>query len=119
MLNDAKLSFQFWEDAIATANYIHNRLLYKRTNNKIPFKILTKQNVNYNNIKVFGCKVFYFITKTFRSNLQNNGSPGIFFGYSENLTVHKILDITNNKIIISHNVEIFWIFPRQFLIIKL
>jgi len=26
MLNDAKLNHKFWEDAVSTANYIHNRL---------------------------------------------------------------------------------------------
>jgi len=81
MLNDAKLSYQFWEDSVATANYIHNRLPHKGINNRIPFETLTKRKVYYNNIRVFGCKVFYFIPKTFRSKFQNNASPGIFLGY--------------------------------------
>ena len=110
-LNDPKLSYQFWEDAVATANYIHNRLPHKGINNRIPFETLTKRKVYYNNIRVFGCKVFYFIPKTFRSKFQNNASPGIFLRYSENPTAYKILNITNNKIIISRNVEFFEFSP--------
>jgi len=29
MITDAKLSHKFWQDAVATANYIHNRLPHK------------------------------------------------------------------------------------------
>jgi len=54
-----------------------------------------------------GCKVFFFIPKNFRSKFDNNASPGIFLGYSSNPTGYKILDITNNKIVLSRNVEFF------------
>jgi len=37
MLNDEKLSLQFWEDVVATSNYIHNRIPHKGINNKIPY----------------------------------------------------------------------------------
>ena len=40
MLEDAKLNHVFWEDAIATANYIHNRIPHKDIGNKIPFELL-------------------------------------------------------------------------------
>jgi len=79
MLNDAQLSPQFWEDAVSTSNYIHNRIPHKGINNRIPYEILTNNKVNYSNIRVFGCKVFYYIPKSFRSKFQNNSSPGIFF----------------------------------------
>jgi len=32
-----KLSRQFWEDAVATANYIHNCIPHHGIKNKIPF----------------------------------------------------------------------------------
>ena len=78
MLNDSKLSHQFWEDAISTANYIHNRIPHKGINMKIPYEIINKTKVNYSNIKVFGCKVYFFIPKFFRSKFDNNTKQGIF-----------------------------------------
>jgi len=107
MLNDSKLSHQFWEDATSTANYIHNRIPHKGINMKIPYEIINKTKVNYSNIKVFGCKVYFFIPKVFRSKFDNNTKPGIFLGYSENPSAYKILDITTNKIILSRSVAFF------------
>ena len=65
MLNDAKLNHKFWEDAVATANYIHNRLPHKGNNNKIPYEILYNDKVDYNKFRVFGA-VYIFL---FQNNL--------------------------------------------------
>ncbi|KAG4101393.1 hypothetical protein H8356DRAFT_1364740 [Neocallimastix lanati (nom. inval.)] len=35
-------------------------------NNKIPYELLTNNKVDNSNIRVFGCKVFYYIPKPFR-----------------------------------------------------
>jgi len=61
MLEDAKLSRRFWEDAVSTANYIHNNIPHKGNNNKVPFEVLFDKKVNYNKFKVFGCKCFYYV----------------------------------------------------------
>eukprot|EP00833_Pecoramyces_ruminatium_P017030 jgi/Orpsp1_1/1191062/evm.model.d7180000083239.1 len=61
MLADAKLSHKFWEDAVSTANYIHNRLPHRGNNNKIPYEVLNNKKVDYNKLKVFGCKVYFYV----------------------------------------------------------
>ena len=114
MLNDAKLSKHFWEDSVHTSNYIHNRLPHRGINNIIPYERLNKSKVDYSNIRVFGCKVYYFIPKSFRTKFQNNSSPGIFLGYSDNPRAYKILDTSNNKIILSRSVEFFESNPGDF-----
>jgi len=38
MIEDAKLSRRFYEDAVSTANYIHNNIPHKGNNNKVPFE---------------------------------------------------------------------------------
>jgi len=105
LLNESKLSHNFWEFAVDTANFIHNRLPHQGINNKIPYEILYNKPVNYNNFRVFGCRVYFFIPKEFRSKFDNNSHPGIFLGYSENTKAYKILDIINRKIILSRTVE--------------
>jgi len=105
LLNESKLSHNFWEFAVDTANFIHNRLPHQGINNKIPYEILYNKPVNYNNFRVFGCRVYFFIPKEFRSKFDNNSHPGIFLGYSENTKAYKILDIINHKIILSRTVE--------------
>jgi len=84
---------------------VYNRLPHSGINNSIPYEILFKSPVSYANLKVFGCKVFYYLPKPFRNKFENNALPGIFLGYSNN--GYKILDITNNKIIYSRSVDFF------------
>jgi len=111
MLNEAKLSHQFWEDSISTSNYVHNILSHKGIKIKIPFEAIYKSKVNYENLLEFGCKVFFYISKMFRKIFDDNTLPGFFLGYSENPYAYKILDITNNTVIISRKVEFFELCP--------
>ena len=64
LLNDAKLSHQFWEDAIDTANYVRNRLPHKGNSNKIPYEILNKTKIDYSNIRFLDVKFFSLFRKT-------------------------------------------------------
>jgi len=111
LLNDAKLNHHFWEDAINTANFSHNLLLHKGINNKITFEIIYNSKFDYSKLKVFGCKVFFFIPKKFRSKFDNNTLPGIFLCYNQNPPAYKIYDNTNKKIILSCIVEFFENYP--------
>ena len=107
MLEDAHLNHVFWEDAITTANYIHNRIPHKGNNNNIPYELLYNEKVDFKKFKVFGCQVFYYVPKQFRKKLSNSALPGIFIGYDQNPSAYKIHDITNNKVILSRSVVFF------------
>jgi len=108
MLRDAKLHHKFLEDAVATANYLHNRLPHKGNNKKVPYELLYGQPVDYNKLKVFGCQVYYYIPKQLRKKFNNTTHPGIFIGYDEvNHTTYKIYDTIDNKIILACAVIFF------------
>eukprot|EP00833_Pecoramyces_ruminatium_P010680 jgi/Orpsp1_1/1184712/evm.model.c7180000090672.1 len=107
MLQDSKLNHVFWEDAVRTSNYLHNRLPHKGNNNKIPFELLFSEKVDYRNLRVFGCRVFFLIPKQFRKKLDNTSLPGIFLGYERHPYNYRIYDTTNNKVIISRSVSFF------------
>jgi len=107
LLNESKLSTEFWEYAVDTANYIHNRIPHAGINYKIPFEILFKTKVDYSHFKVFGCRVFSFLPKPFRSKFDNNALPGIFLGYHPLTNSYKILNISNNKIIYCRSIDFF------------
>eukprot|EP00833_Pecoramyces_ruminatium_P015816 jgi/Orpsp1_1/1189848/evm.model.d7180000074941.1 len=107
MLQDAHLNHVFWEDAISTANYIHNRIPHKGINNNIPYEMLYNEKVDFDKFKVFGCRVFFYVPKQFRKKLSNSALPGIFIGYDINPAAYKIYDTTNNKIILSRSVVFY------------
>eukprot|EP00833_Pecoramyces_ruminatium_P008463 jgi/Orpsp1_1/1182495/evm.model.c7180000081509.1 len=97
LLEDAKLSKQFWEDAISTASYIYNRIPHNGNDYKISYEVLHKKTVNYNNLRTFGCKVVFLLPKNQQHKLENNALPGVFLGYCQNPNAYKIFDITNDK----------------------
>jgi len=107
LLNDAKLSHHFWEYAVETANYIHNRIPHSGIQNKIPYEILFKSKIDYAHFKVFGCRVFYYVPKSFQNKFDNNVLPGIFLGYHPSSSSYKILSLSTNKIILSRSVIFF------------
>jgi len=107
MLEDAHLNHVFWEDAIRTANYIHNRMPHRGIDNNVPYELLYNEKVDYSRFRVFGCQVFFLVPKQFRNKLTNTSLPGIFLGYDTNPTAYRIFDITNNKVVISRSVVFF------------
>eukprot|EP00833_Pecoramyces_ruminatium_P015872 jgi/Orpsp1_1/1189904/evm.model.d7180000075388.1 len=113
MLQDAQLHHKFWEDAIDTANYIHNRLPHKGNNNKVPFEVLNNKKVDYSKLRVFGCQAFYFIPKQFRDKFANSTFSEIFLGYDTNPSAYRIYDPSNNKIILSKAVVFFEDYPAN------
>jgi len=107
MLEDAHLNHVFWEDAIKTVNFIHNRIPHKGINNNIPYELLYNEKVDFNRFRVFGCQVFFYVPKSFRKKLSNSALPGIFIGYDQNPSAYRVYDITNNKVILSRSVVFF------------
>ena len=108
MLEDAHLSHVFWEDAISTAKYIHNRMPHRGIGNKVPYELLYNKKVDYEKFRVFGCQVFFLVPKQFRKKLSNSSLPGIFLGYdNNNPSAYRVYDITNNKVVISRSVVFF------------
>jgi len=108
MLKGGKLNHKYWEDAVRTANYIHNRLPHAGNNNKVPFEELYNRRVDYDKFRVFGCQAFFYVPKQFRKKFNGTSLPGIFLGYDEtNPTAYIIYDTTNNKIVLARTVEFF------------
>ena len=113
LLSEAKLSHHFWEYAVDTANFLHNRIPHRGIKNRIPFEIFYRTKVDYSHLRVFGCRVFFYIPKSFRAKFDNNTLPGIFLGYNINPPAYKILDITNNKIVLARSVAFFEDIPAN------
>jgi len=90
MLEDTHLNHIFWEDAIATANFIYNRIPQKGINNNVPYELLYDEKVDFEKFRVFGCQVFFYVPKQLRNKLTNSTLPGIFHGYDNNPSAFRI-----------------------------
>lgn len=58
LLFQSGLPSQFWGEALLYATYLVNRLPTKLLGWKTPFEILYSKQMDYNNIRTFGCLIF-------------------------------------------------------------
>lgn len=103
MLIDAGLDNKYWGEAVATANYLQNRLP-TRTTAKTPYELWFSQIPDLTRIKQFGCEAYVHIPKEKRRKLDEKAKKLIFTGYSEESKAYRLLDKSTNKIIISRDV---------------
>ncbi|KAM1670675.1 hypothetical protein ACFX2K_044618 [Malus domestica] len=83
MLRTAKLSKQFWGEAVRTAYYLINRSPSVPLGLDVPERVWTGNDVSYSYLKVFGCKAFVHMPKEQRSKIDYKAIPCIFLGYGD------------------------------------
>jgi histone deacetylase 1/2 len=105
LLHDASLPLSYWPHAFSTAAYLINRQPTPLLQNKTPLEILFRQIPNYLKLKKkIGCLCFP-LTKPYNTNkLQPKATPYLFIGYSTTQNAYKCLDLSTNKLYISHHV---------------
>ena len=67
MLSHAKLSNQFWAEALMTAVYVLNLSPCVPLEGDIPQKVWSGKEVSYKHLKVFGCRAFMHVPRDERS----------------------------------------------------
>lgn len=70
MLYKAKLPNHYWCEALYTEVHVLNLTHTVALNSEIPDKIWFRKNINYDHLRVFGCKNFVHIPKDERSKLD-------------------------------------------------
>ena len=83
MLHAAKLESKFWEEAIATACYIQNRIYHHSLGFLTPFELWYGHKPHLQNLKIFGCLAFAHISDTKRKKLDPKAKKSIFVGYGD------------------------------------
>ncbi|KAM1603730.1 hypothetical protein PS2_030305 [Malus domestica] len=107
MLRTAKLSKQFWGDAIRTACYVINRSPSVPLGLDVPERVWTSNDVAYSRLKVFGCKAFVHVPKEQRSKLDYKATPCIFLGYGGEDFGYRLWDPYQKKFIRSRDVVFY------------
>jgi ribosomal protein L12E/L44/L45/RPP1/RPP2 len=104
MLYHANLSKAFWEEAILTAVYIHNRTISVKSKNKTPEELFTGKKPHVKHLRVFGCDCYMHVPDGDRTKLDKKSKRGIFVGYDAVQRGYKVYDYELKKIIISRDV---------------
>jgi len=99
------LTASFWTDAIATACYIRNRCPTSTLNGDIPFEKWTGDSLSYDNLKIFGSKVFVLDKDPTKDKLAARSFEGIFVGYPRETKGFRVWIPSKNKTIIARDVR--------------
>ena len=103
MLQDAKLSYNLWAEAVSTANYIRNRSPVHGVH-KTPTEIFFGRKPDISGMKTFGATAFVHVPKSQRQKLDAVSKKGVFVGYAADSKAYRVLMDDTHKIVISRDV---------------
>ena len=98
MLSDSNLPKHFWDEAVATACYILNRILIRPLTNKTPYELLYNKKPIVAYFKVFGSKCFILNTKDNLDKFEPKADKGFFIGYSNRSKAFRVFNLKTNTI---------------------
>ncbi|PKA63733.1 Retrovirus-related Pol polyprotein from transposon TNT 1-94 [Apostasia shenzhenica] len=88
MLMNAKLSFNFWGEALYMAYHINNRTPSMKTYVS-PYKVWNGRKPNIGYFKVWGCIAFYKILDHLKLKLGPRGIRSVFVRYAKNSKAYR------------------------------
>ena len=104
MLNEARLSYGYWREAISTTIHILNRGQLRINSNKTPYELWYGKSPSVKYFKVFGCRCYI---KKLDENLENFDArydEGIFLGYASTKKAYRCYNLRLHKIVESADV---------------
>ena len=102
----------YWGECAKTAVHIINRIPSTVLKDISPFEALYKQKPDFNLLRSLGCLCFISSSFVSRHKFMERAHPCIFLGYPFGQKAYKVLNLTNNKILVSRDVKFFeHIFP--------
>jgi hypothetical protein len=104
LLNDQGLSMFLWGETTMATIYVQNRSPHRILKDMTPEEAFSRKKPNVENLRIFGCPVYFHIPKDKRNKLEPSGKKGIFVGYSESSKAYRIYIPEQHKIEVSRDV---------------
>jgi hypothetical protein len=95
MLDEYKVSDQFWAEAINTACHAINRLYLHKILNKMAYELLLGKKPNMSYFRVFGSKCFILNKKPKNSKFATKVDEGFLLGYASNAHGYPVFNKTS------------------------
>ena len=99
-------SEHYWQDAVETAIFIHNRVTVVVPHNKTQHELWTGHKPDLSQFRVFGCDAFVRIAEQrTNSKLEPRGEKGIFIGYDSKRELCWKVRLEDGRIVSSRDVR--------------
>ncbi|GJX83361.1 ribonuclease H-like domain-containing protein [Tanacetum coccineum] len=98
MLADSKLPTIFWDEAVSTACYVHNRVLVVKTHNKTPYELFRGLKPALNFMRPFGCHVTILNTLDNLGKFDGKSDEGFFVGYSLSSKAFRVYNTRTRRV---------------------
>ena len=105
MLKSKSLPKELWGEAVACAVYLSNRSPTKSLKDVTPQEAWSGLKPNVSHLRVFGSIAYVQVPEQERSKLDDRSQKVVFISYKENSKGYKFFNPSNNKVIISRDVE--------------
>jgi len=104
LLKSMNVPRKLWGEAVRHSVYLLNRLPTKAMSEKTPFEVWWGRKPNLGCLKVFGCTAHVRTTGPHLKKLEDRSRPMVYLGVDEGCKAHRLLDVINNKIIVSRDI---------------
>jgi len=104
MIDEYKISDQFWAEAINTACHAINRLYLHKILNKTAYELLLCKKPNVSYFRVFGSKCFILNKKNKSSKFAPKVDEGFLLGYASNAHGYRVFTKTSGCVEIACDV---------------
>eukprot|EP00795_Rhopilema_esculentum_P014459 gene14460-biopygen4243 len=104
MLHAAKLTNDFWGEAVATAVILRNRSPTKAVKDMTPYESFYGIKPDVAHLKVFGCDAYMHIPKELTKKFDSRSRKCIFVGYSLYRKAYRLFDPRTKKLYESRDV---------------
>ncbi|RDX76303.1 hypothetical protein CR513_43717, partial [Mucuna pruriens] len=105
MLSEGKLLKHFWGETLYTTVHVINLSPAVALNTEVPNNIWFGKDVNYDHLRVYGCKAFVHVPKDERSKLNMKTRQCIFIGYGHDEYGYRMYDPVDKKLVRSRDVQ--------------
>ncbi|MCO5568445.1 hypothetical protein L7F22_022144 [Adiantum nelumboides] len=106
MLQVAALPQSYWEEALATACYLQNRLPSRTLPNLTPYTRWTGEKPDLSHIRIFGTPCYSWVQPVHRNKLDSRAERCLLVGYGERFGVkaYRLYNPTTRKFLFSRDV---------------
>lgn len=86
-----------------TATYLMNKLPTQALNHKIPYEILYKEPVSFNDLRAFGCLTLVSNSSQTHDIFDPRAVPCVMIGYPPNNKGYKLLNLANMQMFVTRD----------------